>query len=129
MRLKGLLIARASVLASALGSAVMAQEPQRPYVQIAEIDIDPTQLDAYKATVQDHIEAAVRIEPGVLGLYAVSDTSNPTRITVFEMCRDVDAYRTHLEAEHFKTYKATTARMVTALKLIPTTPIMLGGKK
>ncbi len=42
--------------------------------------------------------------------------------------RDVDAYRAHLETVHFKKYKATTEKMVKSLKLVQTTPIVLGAK-
>jgi hypothetical protein len=34
----------------------------------------------------------------------------------------------HLEAPHFKKYKAVTEKMVTSLKLVQTTPIILGAK-
>jgi quinol monooxygenase YgiN len=34
----------------------------------------------------------------------------------------------HLESTHFKKYKATTEKMVKSLKLLQTTPIMLGAK-
>ncbi len=58
---------------------------QRLYVQETEIEIDPTQLDAYKAALTDHIEIATRVEPGVLALYAVSEKDNPARVRVFEI--------------------------------------------
>lgn len=98
------------------------------YVQEAEIEIDPAQLDAYKAAVTEHIETAMRVEPGVLALYAVSEKDNPARVRVFEIYRDLDAYRSHLETAHFRTYKAMVERMVRSLKLIQTTPIALGAK-
>jgi quinol monooxygenase YgiN len=98
------------------------------YVQIAELEIDPLQLRAYEAAVREQIETAIRVEPGVLTLYAVSDKDNPSRVRVFEIYRDEDAYRLHLEAAHFKKYKATTEKMVKSLKLVPSTPITLGGK-
>ncbi|WP_245473520.1 putative quinol monooxygenase [Bradyrhizobium zhanjiangense] len=47
---------------------------------------------------------------------------------VFEIYRDIDAYRLHLESEHFKRYKATTERMVKSLKPIRTDAIALGAK-
>ncbi|WP_245508536.1 putative quinol monooxygenase [Bradyrhizobium zhanjiangense] len=61
-------------------------------------------------------------------LYAVSDKDNPTQVKVFEIYRDIDAYRLHLESEHFKQYKATTERMVKSLKPIRTDAIALGAK-
>jgi quinol monooxygenase YgiN len=47
---------------------------------------------------------------------------------VFEIYRDEDAYRSHLETAHFRKYKATTEKMVRSPKLIRTTPIAFGTK-
>lgn len=97
-------------------------------MQIAEIEIDPAQLEDYKAAVREHIETAIRVEPGVLVLYAVSEKDNPTHIRVFEIYAGSEAYRAHLEAPHFKKYKAVTENMVKSLKLVQTVPVMLGAK-
>ena len=128
MNTKQLIIIGASILASAVGGAAFAQEQHGQYIQLAEIEIDPAQVDAYKAAVKEQIETAVRVEPGVLVLYAVSDHNNPTQVRVFEIYRDIEAYRLHLESEHFKRYKAVTERMVKSLKLIRTDAIALGAK-
>ena len=59
-------------------------------------------------------------------LYSVSERDNPTHIKVFEIYRNVDAYKSHLESAHFKNYKLATETMVKALKLVPTVPVILG---
>jgi quinol monooxygenase YgiN len=128
MNAKQLLILGASMLALSLSGPAVAEERQGQYVQVAEIEIDPAQLENYKAAVREQIETAIRVEPGVLVLYAVSEKDDPARIRVFEVYRDVDAYKAHLEATHFKKYKATTEKMVKSLKLVQTTPIMLGAQ-
>ncbi|MBR0810092.1 antibiotic biosynthesis monooxygenase [Bradyrhizobium diazoefficiens] len=128
MNTKQLLILGASMLASTLGGSAIAQEAQGRYIQLAEIEIDPAQLEAYQTAVREHIETAVRVEPGVLVLYAVSDKDNPTMVKVFEIYRDVEAYKSHLESPHFKTYKATTEKMVKSLKLVRTDAIALGAR-
>ena len=102
----------------------MAQQ----HIQIAEIDVDPAQLESYKAAVQEQIEAAIGLEPGVLVLYSVSNKDNPAHVTVFEIYRDKEAYLAHLQAPHFLKYKATVEKMVKSLKLIQVEPIMLGDK-
>jgi quinol monooxygenase YgiN len=127
MNLKRSLIAVAMVLAS-ISSAARAQEQNMNYVQVAEIEIDPAQMENYKAAVTEQIETAIRVEPGVLLLYAVSDKENPTHIRVFEVYASVSAYRSHLETAHFKKYKTTTADMVKSLKLNVANPIKLGAK-
>jgi quinol monooxygenase YgiN len=128
MNVTQLLVLGASRLASSLSGSAIAQEIQRQYVQLAEIEIDPSQLEEYKAAVREQIETAIRVEAGVLVLYAVSEQNVPARIRVFEIYRDMDAYMSHLESTHFKKYKATTEKMVKSLKLLQTTPIMLGAK-
>jgi len=97
-------------------------------VRIAKLQIDSTQLDAYKAALKQHAETAVRVEPGVLTLYAVSDKNHPTHITVFEIYASEDAYKAHLETAHFKKYKSETKNMVVSLELMPVDPIALETK-
>ena len=54
----------------------MSEQRPQQHIQIAEIEVDPAQLDSYKAAVTEQIEAAVRLEPGVLVLYSVSKKDN-----------------------------------------------------
>ena len=106
----------------------MSQEKSPQHIQIAEISVDPAQLDSFKAAVAEQIEAAIRLEPGVLVLYSVSNKVDPSRITVFEIYRDRDAYLAHLKAPHFLKYKATVDAMVKSLKLIPVDAVALGTR-
>ena len=97
-------------------------------VRIAKLQIDPAQLENYKAALKQHAETAVRVEPGVLTLYAVYEKDNPTHVTVFEIYANTEAYKAHLETAHFKKYKSTTKEMVRSLELIETVPIALETK-
>src|SRR3954449_1864700 len=83
-----------------------------PIVRIAELEIDPGQLEAYKLALKEEIETSIRIEPGVLTLYAVSVREHPEQIKLFEIYRDASAYESHLQSPHFKTYKDRTRQMV-----------------
>jgi len=128
MNAKQLLTLGAASLATLLCRGALAQEVSVNYVQIAEIEIDPAQLESYEAAVKEHIDTAIRVEPGVLVLYAVSEKDNPTRVRVFEVYASTDAYKAHLEAPHFKKYKTMTEKMVKSLRLVQTTPIALAAK-
>lgn len=97
-------------------------------VRIARLQIDSVQLENYKAALKEHAETAVRVEPGVLTLYAVYEKNNPTHVTVFEIYASEDAYKAHLETAHFKKYKSATKDMVKSLELVPCTPIALETK-
>ena len=99
-----------------------------PIVRIAELEIDAGQLEAYKAALKEEIETSIRVEPGVLTLYAVSLKEHPEQIRLFETYRDAAAYELHLQSPHFKKYKDRTRQMVKLLRLVETEPILLGSK-
>lgn len=128
MNAKQLLILGVTLFLALFGAAAMGEQTPQQHVQIAEIEIDPAQLDSYNAAVKEHIETAIRVEPGVLVLYAAAEKDNPTHVRVFEVYRDREAYLAHLQAPHFLKYKATTEKMVKSLKLVPVVPVMLGAK-
>jgi len=97
-------------------------------VRLAKLTIDLGQVENYKVALQEQIETALRVEPGVLTLYAVSDKNDPTQITVFEIYADKQAYASHLETSHFKRYKAMTKDMIESLTLTDTVPIAVNAK-
>jgi quinol monooxygenase YgiN len=118
----------AAILASSLSGAALAAPAPEPLVRIAELDIDPAQVAAYQAAVKEEIEASVRIEPGVLAIYAVAEKDNPARFRFFEIYADDAAYRKHIDSPHFRKYAETTKNMILSKKLIDTKPVMLGAK-
>ncbi len=99
------------------------------YIRIAKLVIDSTKLAGYKAALKEHAEIAVRVEPGVLMLYAVYEKNNPTHISVFEIYTSLDAYNFHIKTPHFLKYKTTVQEMVKSLELIDVEPIALEAKK
>ena len=104
-----------------------AQDSQR-VVRMAKIQVDSAQLNDYKAMLTQEIETSVRVEPGVLTLYAVYEKDQPTHVTIFEIYADEAAYEAHLKTAHFKKYKSGTQGMVKALELVNVVPIALEAK-
>ena len=107
---------------------VFAQANDERLVRIAELEIDPAQLDAYKDALREEIGASIRLEPGVLTLYAVAVKDHPNQIRLFETYASPAAYQARFQSAHFKKYKSGTASMVKSLKLVETEPVMLGTK-
>lgn len=97
-------------------------------VRLSKITVDPAQLDVYKAFLKEEIEASMRLEPGVLTLYAVSEKENPNKITILEIYADENAYQSHIKTPHFLKYKQGTLEMVTDLVLIDTNALIPGMK-
>ena len=106
---------------------VMAQDEVQ-MVRLARLVIDSAQLEKYKAALKEEIEASVRLEAGVLTLYAVSEKGNPTHITILEIYASEQAYKAHVQTPHFLKYKAITKEMVKSLELVETVPLLPGMK-
>jgi quinol monooxygenase YgiN len=84
------------MVTSSLSEHAFPQDPHTPYVRIAELEVDPVQLESFKLATEAVVEASVRVEPGRLAFYAVAEKADPSRVRVFEMYRDADAYQAHL---------------------------------
>ena len=98
------------------------------YLRIARIVVDSSQLESYKTALKEGIEAAVRLEAGVLSLSAVYEKEHPTHVTVFEIYADLAAYKLHIQTPHFNKYKSAVAGMVKSLELVDVAPIALETK-
>ncbi len=104
--------------------AVASAQDGDKLVRLAKLTIDPAQLEPYKAALKEEIEASLRLEPGVLTLYAVSEKDRPTHITILEIYASRAAYEQHIKTPHFLKYKTATAQMVKSLELIDANPLV-----
>jgi quinol monooxygenase YgiN len=110
-RLKGAALVFGSILLSmAVMKSIGAPEPATPMVRIAELEIDPARLDAYKVMLAEEQEASVRLEPGVLMLHSVALAESPTSVRLLEVYADRRAYEAHIKSPHFIKYKPPPRR-------------------
>ncbi|MEQ1587081.1 MAG: antibiotic biosynthesis monooxygenase [Cyclobacteriaceae bacterium] len=93
-------------------------------VRLAKLVIDSVHLESYKVFLKEGIETALRVEPGVLTIYALSEKENPTNFTILETYASAEAYQAHIQAPHFLKYKTGTLHMVKSLELIETVPLL-----
>jgi quinol monooxygenase YgiN len=99
-----------------------------PHVRIAELEINPAHLGAYKAAVGEEIDDSIRLEPGVLAIYSVALSDKPNQLRFLEIYADDAAYRQHIRSPHFLKYVEATKPMIVSRKLLEATPIFLGLK-
>jgi quinol monooxygenase YgiN len=104
-----------------------AQE-QGQVVRLAKLVIDSAQLDSYRAALKEGIEKSVKLEPGVITLFAVSEKDQPTHFTILEIYASAAAYQSHLQTPHFLKYKNGTKEMVKSLELVNVVPVSPGMK-
>jgi quinol monooxygenase YgiN len=55
------------------------------FVLVVELEIDPAQLEPFKAAIKENGETAVRVEPGCRSFSAVFEKDNPTLVRLFEI--------------------------------------------
>ncbi|MBX2898569.1 MAG: antibiotic biosynthesis monooxygenase [Cyclobacteriaceae bacterium] len=93
-------------------------------VRVAKLVIDSAQVEAYRQLLKEGIETSVKVEPGVITLYAVSEKNRPTHFTILEIYASQAAYEAHLKTPHFLKYKNGTMGMVKSLELVDSTPLV-----
>ena len=86
--------------------------------RIAKIKIDAKQLKQYKVALKEQMNAAIRLEPGVLSYTVVADKKDSSLITILEVYANLEAYQSHILTPHFKKYKDFVKDMVLSLELI-----------
>ncbi len=93
------------VMATFIFSNKATAQANTTYMRVAKIVVDSTQLESYKTALKEQIQAAVKLEKGVLAYSAVQDKNNPEHITILETYASVTAYESHIQTEHFKSIK------------------------
>jgi quinol monooxygenase YgiN len=102
---------------------------KRPnFIRVAELQINPSHIDDFKVALREGIESTIRKETGVLALYAVSEKDQPSRIKLFEMYADEQAYELHRKTTHYKKFFETTQHMVVSRNLLDMDVIALYSK-
>ena len=99
-----------------------------PFVRVADIEVDPAQREAFIAAVKEEMDKSVRVEPGVLALFAVAEKDAPSRLRFFEVYASEAAYNDHLESPRFRNYRTTTEPMIRSRTLTEAVPIQLSSK-
>jgi quinol monooxygenase YgiN len=110
-----------------LNGNASAQESKQ-MVRLAKLVIDSTQLESYKIFLKEEIETSIKLEKGVLTLYAVFEVNKPNHLTILEIYADKKAYEKHIQTPHFKKYKESTKNMVKSLELVETIPLISNMK-
>ena len=101
-------------------TSMCAKEPMAAdgIVRLSNVEVYPQHLDEYMKYATEVGEVSLRIEPGVLTMYAVSEKENPCKITILETYASREAYEKHIASGHFQKYKQGTLKMVKTLELV-----------
>lgn len=106
------------------GADIPVRQQGDRITRLAEIEVDPAQLEAYMQYAAEVGRVSMASEPGVLTLFSMQDKANPAKIYILEVYADSAAYQKHIQKPHFKKYKEGTAQMVRSLRLIDVDPLV-----
>lgn len=92
-------------------------------VRLSKIEVHPEYIEEYMKYAIGVGEISLRVEPGVLTMYAVQEKENPCMITILETYANAAAYESHIASRHFQKYKQGTLHMVKKLTLTDQIPL------
>ncbi len=92
-------------------------------VRLAEIEVYPEYLEQYLSFAKEVDRLSVEREKGVICLFPMQSSENPTQIRILEIYASEEAYQQHLKTPHFQKYKQGTEKMVKSLKLPTMKPL------
>ncbi|HEY1260979.1 MAG TPA: putative quinol monooxygenase [Stellaceae bacterium] len=99
-----------------------------PVVIVVELEIEPTELDNFKAVIKENAAAWVREEPGCLEFNVVFDKDSPTHAFLFEVYENAEAIAAHQATSRFKQHMAGAAKRIRSRKVTEMVPFVLNAK-
>ena len=112
-----------TIIALTITVMANAQTTSDMLIRISEIEVYPEYLKEYLTFAKDVGATSVKEEPGVVCIYPMVQQRDSCQIRILEIYRDMDAYKSHIQSDHFQTYKQGTLHMVKKLDLVDMYPL------
>jgi quinol monooxygenase YgiN len=95
------------------------------FVLVVDLEIEPAELAAFKVAIKEIGEIIVRIEPGCQAFSAVFEKEHPTRVRLFEIYENAEAFNAYLQTPQFQKFGEMIKGMIISRKLVENVPITL----
>lgn len=92
------------------------------------VEVKPEHAQAFREAVLPEMAQSLKVERGVLAMYAATEKDHPNRWYFYEIYASPAAYQAHRRTPHFQEYLARTAEMTTRKESIAITPALLMNK-
>ena len=92
------------------------------------VDVKPEFSQAFKDIVLAEMEQSLKVEDGVLAMYAVADKNDSNRWYFYEIYAREAAYQNHRQTSHFQDYLTQTAEMTSYKEAVSINPSLLMNK-
>jgi quinol monooxygenase YgiN len=92
------------------------------------VDVKPASSQAFKDVVLPEMAQSLKVEDGVLAMYAAIDKEKSYRWYFYEIYASKAAYEAHRNTPHFKDYLKQTTNMTTYKEAVAVVPNLLMNK-
>lgn len=122
--INNILLSAIGLLLTMCNTSSSKTDTKNQLARLAVIEVDSSLIESYNEFLIEEVEASIKLEPGVITLYAIAEKNKPQHVTLFETYGDSSEYQSHLKTPHFQKYKQGTLDMVKHLDLIPMQEIL-----
>lgn len=101
---------------------------ERTINNLVIVEVKPELQTEFKNIVMPEMAESLKVEKGVLAMYAATDSQTPNRWYFYEIYASEEAYQLHRQTPHFRDYLRQTAHMSVSKDAIPVKPVFLRNK-
>ncbi|KZQ38596.1 antibiotic biosynthesis monooxygenase [Enterobacter cloacae subsp. dissolvens] len=101
---------------------------ERTINNLVIVEVKPEFQTEFKNIVLPEMAESLKVEKGVLAMYAATDSQTPNRWYFYEIYASEEAYQLHRQTPHFRDYLRQTAHMSVSKNAIPVKPVFLRNK-
>ena len=101
---------------------------ERTINNLVIVEVKPEFQTEFKNIVLPEMAESLKVEKGVLAMYAATDSQTPNRWYFYEIYASEEAYQLHRQTPHFRDYLRQTAHMSVSKDAIPVKPVFLRNK-
>lgn len=101
---------------------------ERTINNLVIVEVKPEFQTEFKNIVLPEMAESLKVEKGVLAMYAGTDSETPNRWYFYEIYASEEAYQLHRQTPHFRDYLRQTAHMSVSKDAIPVKPVFLRNK-
>lgn len=101
---------------------------ERTINNLVIVEVKPEFQTEFKNIVLPEMAESLKVEKGVLAMYAATDSQTPNRWYFYEIYASEEAYQLHRQTPHFRDYLRQTAHMSASKDAIPVKPVFLRNK-
>jgi len=101
---------------------------ERTINNLVVVEVKPEFQAEFKKIVLPEMAESLKVEKGVLAMYAATDVKMPNRWYFYEIYASEEDYQLHRQTPHFQDYLRQTAHMSISKEAIPVKPVFLRNK-